>query len=264
MRRLVVILSLLALPAIADDFKPWTNAVIYCTTNAANTTNLWINAGTSANLISQSVGSNCPTIQGRFYNFQRGAYFTNNDAAVVSETNEMLIVCWYRQSNSVTSLTVLGGTWNGSGQGIFHEIVGGVVYAGQSAPDNYLYGNVVASTDVHFYAQSFSRSQTNKVIVNIDGTNLTTVGGSPTASWALNPSVTAFGIGGPAHPPIALSGTNIEISTFAVWAGSVMDFPSMITNLYAHGRDYYDPAAPSSGDPSMFREAASYYLRMIQ
>lgn len=266
MKRLLAIL-LLGFASLADAQTYLTNACVILVTNAANTHALWVNLGSDPGDFTQGNPGTIPTNQGTYYECYNGRSVTGNVAAS-SETNSIILSCWIRAPSGSGGNGVQGfSTWGGEGAtpALFSAIIGGTWYVGvRSASGNYYFSAALSDTaSFHHQFYSYKRSAGDEVIAYLDGVKLTSSAGSPLSL--------AIGNGWPLTLGAYASGTNVLATVDKAFVSHGMVFTNyagnidlLASNIYANGRNYYDPpAAPSASNPDDNYRAAALWWRMI-
>lgn len=267
MRRLAAILFLASM-SLARGQGYVTNAPIILLTNAANSASVWQDdSGYNSDFI-QDIAVRQPTNAGTYYSFGVSNVMTNASVAA-SETNIIALSVWCRNFNPGASPGAMPfGTWDGSGGGggIMMMYDSATIYLGIRIPNNYFYGSLADTANFHHLFVSYDHTRTNEVIAYVDGVKLTSHAGTYGVDRALAAAPT-FAVGSGTDLGVFSGYAKIYVShakVFTNYTAQSMDW--LASNIYANGRNYYDPPAapPASGDPSMNREAAGLYLRAFQ
>jgi len=265
-RRLAFILFLASL-SLARGQGYVTNAPIILLTNASNSASTWFNDGGDTADFVQDMAVRQPTNAGTYYAFGVSNVMTNASVAA-SETNIIALSAWCRNfSPGESPGSMPFGTWDGSGGagGLMMMYDSGNVYLGTRVPDNFFYTALGDTASFHHLFLSYDHTRTNELIAYVDGVKLTSHAGTYQVSRGLAATPT-FAVGNSTDLGVFRGYAKIYVShamVFTNYTAQSMDW--LASNIYANGRNYYDPPAapPPSGDPSMNRQAAALWWRTI-
>ena len=261
MKRILAILCfVVAAKASAQSFMTNEPYVWLCT-NAANADASWVNDGSAGGVF--TAPGTAPILAADYYIFKVGAHMTGDFSSALSETNDIAISMWIHPTNTAVFHSYLLNYSGAAASGWQITMEGsGNLRAGIRDIGNtsYLFkGLGTPSIGWHHVFLRYSWQGPGVMDFLLDGTNMPDLYTLGTPS--LGASASAYlGLG--IAPDGAVDSAH-WCSDVRIWIGAPAIDLEVGSNLYANGRNYYDPPTPPANPDDNYRAAAQWW-RMIR